>query len=209
MMARIKNSKTIFRSGLPGDFSAPPARQTGAILLIAVVVLVAMTLSALALIKSVNTTNLIAGNLGFRESALLASERSTERALHYLDVECTGSCLYEDGKDNGKGKACYWSTRTDPTSDKNWDVLMNELTPCGFSDGAGNNVWYVIQRLCLKKNKSPTEAQCSLSPNCRRESGLSVGGTGGCSGNKIYYRITTRVNGPRNTAVYTQTIITK
>jgi Tfp pilus assembly protein PilX len=214
-MKHSKNSQIMTR----GEFPVHPARQAGAILLIAMVVLVAMTLSALALIKSVNTTNLIAGNLGFRESALLASDRSMEKALNFLDNLCTGKCLYEDnGNDpaikNSEGK-CYWATReNEPTeaNGKTWEDVMDDLNAsnanCGFSDGAGNNVWYVIQRLC-RKTGAVSKAQCSWSPHCKLTGSAGAGGSSGCSTSMIYYRITTRVNGPRNTAVYTQTVIAK
>ena len=53
--------------------SGLPSRQAGAVLIIALFVLIAMTLSALSLMRSVNTTNLIAGNLAFHESAVLSA----------------------------------------------------------------------------------------------------------------------------------------
>jgi Tfp pilus assembly protein PilX len=221
MTTQIENGQSISRSGYSKEFSRnfsnTPSRQTGAILLIAMVVLVAMTLSALALIKSVNTTNLIAGNLGFRESALLASDHSMEQALLYLDEECTGDCLRKDHGDDGK--KCYWATRVDPDPEvsdrKNWEVLMNKLSPCKLDDDeAGNTVSYVIQRLCRNKDETGktdeekwTNAQCSYGTSpctgCSNSEGFAE------PDRNIFYRITTRVKGPRNTAVYTQTIITK
>jgi Tfp pilus assembly protein PilX len=46
-----------------------PRRQRGAILFIALIVLVAMSLAGIALMRSVDTNVLIAGNLAFRQSA--------------------------------------------------------------------------------------------------------------------------------------------
>jgi Tfp pilus assembly protein PilX len=202
-MKQIKNSKVISR----GDFHSLPVRQEGAILLIAVVVLVAMTLSALALIKSVNTTNLIAGNLGFRESALLSSERSTERAVRYLEKDI--ETLHDDDLPN-----CYKATRDDPSGKRTWENVINDVVEdsrakCGSRDAAGNNVWYVIHRLCKEKG-SPDSAKCSISPTGVEGGSLKTGEKGTTDSiDQYYYRVTTRVNGPRNTTVYTQTILAK
>ncbi|GHU06584.1 hypothetical protein FACS1894158_13460 [Betaproteobacteria bacterium] len=184
--------------------NSAPARQSGAILLIAMVVLVAMTLSALALVKSVNTTNLIAGNLGFRESALLSSERSTERAVKFLRDNANDDHLYTSHMDTPD--ECYSAVRIDPTDGKNWDELIGRNNKCGSRDAAGNNVWYVIHRLCESEGK-PSKSYCSKSPRLARGGSEATGGTGSTGYTQYYYRITTRVNGPRNTAVYTQTIV--
>jgi Tfp pilus assembly protein PilX len=183
--------------------------QSGAILLIAMVVLVAMTLSALALVKSVNTTNLIAGNLGFRESALLSSERSTERAVKFLQNKASNNYLHTSHMD--EADQCYSAVRIDPTDSKGWDELIGKNNKCGSRDAAGNNVWYVIHRLCEATGYpygKPDKTYCSKSPRGNNDSSQQTGPNTDSSGTpQIYYRITTRVKGPRNTAVYTQTII--
>jgi Tfp pilus assembly protein PilX len=191
----------------------PSARQSGAVLLIALVVLIAMTLSALALIKSVNTTNLVAGNLAFRESAVLYAERATEYAIRWLRANSGGAVLHQNGAD-GSG---YLAVRRDPAIDQSWDnlwrtALVNSavsvpIVGSGDTDLSGNRVSYVIQRLC--KKTGPVDVfECSVSP-------LDSGGSSHVSGSGspllddfyVYYRITARVAGSRNTNVYTQTIV--
>jgi type IV pilus assembly protein PilX len=188
--------------------NTPPSmadRQRGAVLLISLVVLVIMTLSALALIRSVNLTNLIAGNLAFRESALLSSERSTETAMTWL-AAASAATLYDASTDNG-----YQAIRTDPATGQSWDAFwiatLADQSVTGTADVAGNTVSYVIQRLC-DATGSPQTVNCAKSPS------TNVGGSqsGGSSiflgsGSQVYYRITTRVAGPRNTTAYTQTIV--
>lgn len=180
-------------------------RQRGAVLLIALVILVVMTLSALALIRSVNMTNLIAGNLAFRESALLSSERSTETALTWL-ASADAATLYDVSASNG-----YQAVRADPATGQSWDAFwiatLADQSVTGTADVAGNTVSYVIQRLC-DATGSPQTVNCAKSPS------TNVGGSqsGGSSiflgsGSQVYYRITTRVAGPRNTTAYTQTIV--
>ena len=50
--------------------------QRGVVLFIALIVMVAMSLAAIALIRSVDTTNILIGNLAFRQSSILPSEHS-------------------------------------------------------------------------------------------------------------------------------------
>jgi hypothetical protein len=166
-----------------------------------------MTLSALSLIRSVNTTNLISGNLAFRESAILSSERGTEAALNdwlLPNSAPSKTALHNDSKEHG-----YLATRVDPKTGEKWETFWND-TLDGQSvtiaeDAAGNTISYVIHRLCEKPG-APYLANCS-----RRRS--DAGATHDLAkaplgtDNQIYYRITSRVKGPRDTVVYTQTVI--
>jgi type IV pilus assembly protein PilX len=74
-------------------------------------------------------------------------------------------------------------------------------------DAAGNTVSYVIRRLCTMVG-APHAANCAKSPT-----GINTGGSFGAGGvsqitnNQVYYRITTRIAGPRNTVAYIQTIV--
>jgi hypothetical protein len=180
------------------------------------IVLVAMTLSALALIRSVNITNLVSGNLAFRESAVLSAERSTEIALDWLASK-SGTVTDEDGitsknvalftNDTTSG---YFASRADPASAQSWDAFwdasLKTHAVSGVADVAGNTVSYVIHRLC-KNTGLPKSAECSKPPFGSSGNSYVPGSDVLPTSSQIYYRITTRVAGPRNTVVYTQTII--
>lgn len=191
-------------------------RQRGVVLLIALVVLVAMTLSALALIKSVNMTNLISGNLAFRESAVLYAERATEHAIAWLveKADHSPSTLFHD--DGGGG---YLAVRKDPATGKSWEDLWRDslqdhaislpVVGGGETDPTGNRVEYVIQRLCEETGTPANDkAKCGKPPHEAAGGTSSVGIPSlGLTNPQIYYRVTARVKGPRNTVVYTQMII--
>jgi Tfp pilus assembly protein PilX len=185
----------------------PPSQQAGVVLPIALIVLVAMTLSALALIRSVNMTTLVAGNLAFRESAVLSAERSTEVALQWLVLHSGegDTELHNNSTANG-----YQAVREDPANDQNWDTFWNQkLAAQAKSSGvdvAGNRVSYVIHRLCDAPG-APLPTRCSKPPI--NTSGDSTSGVTEVlpKSSQIYYRITTRVAGPRYTVAYTQTIV--
>src|SRR3954465_1126782 len=80
-------------------------RQRGAILFIALIVLVAMSLAGIALMRSVDTNVLIAGNLVFRQGATAGADRGIEDARTWI--------MANPGflnNDTPPGMAFYWST---------------------------------------------------------------------------------------------------
>ena len=59
-------------------------RQRGVVLFIALIVMVAMSLAAIALIRSVDTTNILIGNLAFRQASILPANIAVEQAAAAL-----------------------------------------------------------------------------------------------------------------------------
>ena len=59
-------------------------RQRGVVLIIALIALVIMTLAALAMIRSVDTSNLIAGNMAFQQAATHSGDSGIEAAITWL-----------------------------------------------------------------------------------------------------------------------------
>lgn len=186
------------------------AKQQGVVLLIALIVLVALTLAGVALVRSVDTTNLIAGNMSFHESAVQAGERSTEMAIaNWLGPhkKISDSTLFTNSLDNG-----YRAARQDPPAGTSWDAFwnstLNAQATTGTADAAGNTVSYVIHRLCSGTG-NPAVVDCSKPPSGSNpgESTTTPGSGGNINDNQVYYRITTRIVGPRSTVAYIQTII--
>jgi len=184
------------------------ARQGGAVLFIALIVLVAMSLAGIALIRGVDTANLIAGNLAFKQNATHGGDWGVEQGRTWLQAQ-PAAALYADvpGLYSAAMQTGLDFTATDPSApDFDWDA--NSFGP--LTDPAGNEVRYVIHRMCdLAGNPG--------SVNCVRTSlGGTTGGTqggatyGGAalpSTSQIYYRITARVTGPRNTVSYVQVMV--
>ena len=61
-----------------------PSQQRGVVLLIALIILVAMTLAGIGMMRSVDTGNMIAGNLAFRQATLQAGDAGTSQAYSEL-----------------------------------------------------------------------------------------------------------------------------
>ena len=187
----------------------PPAHrrnERGVVLLISLIVLVVMTMSAIALIRSVNMSNLVAGNLAFRESAVLAGERSTEAALvNWLTPNASGAALHSHSAANG-----YRAVREDPGAGVSWDAFWNNTlaaqSVAGSIDVAGMSVSYVVHRMCDGVG-APHLVNCAKPSNPTAGGSQSAGGITSATSTQIYYRITTRITGPRNTVAYTQTVV--
>ena len=67
--------------------------QDGVVLFIALIVLVAMTLAGIAVMRSVDTNVLIAGNLAFRNAATSAGDAGIEAARNWLATQTAGGLV--------------------------------------------------------------------------------------------------------------------
>src|SRR5436190_18512507 len=72
------------------------ARQRGVVLVIALIVLVAMTLVAIGTLRSVDTSNVVAGNLGFKQATLNGTDQAVETAYRYLATNLGSTTLVND-----------------------------------------------------------------------------------------------------------------
>jgi len=199
--------------------------QRGMVLILSIVVLVAMSLAGIALMRSVLAGNRVAGNAAFQQAASMAADVGTERAIAWLEqqarqTDATGAPvnrLWTHKTIGGTETVGYRAIREDPdpsfneTWEEAWAVhvaeanRINTLPP----DAAGNMVSYLIQRLCTYEGDPAGGANCEASPvQATATAGNSKG-----AGQKmklpprIYYRITVRVEGPRNAVSFTQSIV--
>lgn len=184
--------------------------QRGAVLFIALIVLVAMSLAGIALIRGVDTANLIAGNLAFKQGATHGGDWGVEQARLWLGGKAAAD-LYNDAPTDG-----YWAamqtgldfTATDP-SKPDFDWLANSRN-LGGDPGGNPEVRVVIHRMCTAPG--PVASTSCVSTSLLGTSGQSqVGATLSqiplASTTQVYYRITARVTGPRNTVSYVQVMV--
>ena len=187
-----------------------PVRQRGAVLFIALIVLVAMTLAGIAIMRSVDTATLIAGNIAFKQGALQSGDRGLEQAYQWLVAN--RSTLATTNLAQG-----YFSSQ----ANVNWNdagswanaVIVSPPNP----DAAGNTVSYVIHRMCNCPNTGVSGNcatgefnQCALdnpvgvAPPPAQGDSFVVGSPGYLQDPQVFYRITVRSQGPRNTASFIQ-----
>ncbi len=198
------------RIDLPVRFVSPQ-RQKGVVLMIALIMLVSLTLAGIALVRSVDTTTIIAGNLGFKQSATSSGDLGNEQAIAFLESYNSGTTLH--AAIGGQGQ--YVPFVENPGAGQTWDTFWQNVIGANAkalvpaTDAAGNSASYVIHRLCNSAGDPVSVADCAISPASAANSGSSKG-AGVVALNfsaAIYYRITTRVVGPRNTVSYIQTVI--
>jgi Tfp pilus assembly protein PilX len=190
----------------PRRLRAPRAarRQRGVVLFVALIVLIIMTLAGLALLRQMGVGTSIAGNVAFKENATSVADRGTEAARAWIIAN--SAITSNDSVANGYLSS--WAGSVDPTT-FDWD--HQSLTLVDDQAQTGNTARIIIQRLCAVANMSALDPaqRCSDSLN---DSGASKGGGGypsGLSGTSSspFYRVTTRVDGPRNTVSYTQVLM--
>ncbi|MCD6735337.1 MAG: hypothetical protein LT103_17300 [Burkholderiaceae bacterium] len=202
-----------------------PGRQRGITLLIALIALVAISLGGLALMRMVDAGIMISGNLAFKQTAAHAGDAGTEAAIEWIAAN-------SDQLASDVAAAGYYATwRTgcdllgtrsaDPEDDVVWAAGSTPLANCGMVAAAvasdrlpeGYAATYVINRMCDSEG-SPNDPSlfCSSYLSTSGGSGSTKGGASygqmpltGTS--QQYYRITTRVVGPRNTESIVQAIV--
>ncbi|AIY43267.1 Type IV fimbrial biogenesis protein PilX [Collimonas arenae] len=184
------------------------------VLFVALIVLIAMTLAALALMRSVDSANIIAGNLAFQEAATHSADTGVEAATAWLQTNNTGSTL--DADDSTNGYAANGSAATNsPGAGQSWDnfwsssLATTRARQAVALDSAGNNVSYVIDRLCNNAGSKTGGASCVASPVVQAATGNAeeAGQIPLNAPSVVYYRITVRVSGPRNTVSYVQAVV--
>lgn len=199
-------------------------KEGGVVLIIALIVLVAMTLASVAMVRSVDTSTLIAGNLAFKQSGVSSGDAGINAAIEWLNAN--GGTLQEDIPASGyyaTGQNCLDLTGNGaqpgrdcrpPFSAFDWADSGSVRTLS--LDGAGNEVSYVIHRLC-KESGPLTSEKCSV-----EESGQAGSSRGGARemltyqpgswnsvANRGYYRITVRVAGPRSNVSFVQAVVSR
>lgn len=176
-------------------------------MLIALIALVALTLAGVAMLRSVDTSVGIAGNIAFSQTATQSSDLGVQVAFVWLTANAGGTTLQNTDTNSG-----YYSS----VNELNWfsmnswaaAVVLNNGTP----DAGGNVVRYVIHRMCTHPNVAynGVNNQCALYyPMGAAGTGnsLAVGATTFQGLPLVYYRVTTRVDGPSNTVSVSQTTI--
>jgi hypothetical protein len=110
--------------------------------------------------------------------------------------------------DSRAGYFEVWNASFDPLT-YDWDAAGNsvQLTP---DDGTGNAVSYVIHRMCnLTGTIAAAGQQCVLAQPFSTTGSNQVNSltSGVGTSKKPFYRITSRVKGPRNTLSFVQVMV--
>lgn len=187
-------------------------REQGVVLFIALIVLVAMALAGIALMRSVDTTVALAGNLAFRQSATQAADRGIEAATQWLVTQnSTPNTLHSNDAAEGYFSAAP-ASEPDWYDAANWEDADAGLTPKTLAaDAAGNVISYVIHRMCTQAGQPPGGANScgtlQLAPTSIPGASKVAGTTPFKAPPTYYYRVTARAVGPHNSVSIVQSMV--
>lgn len=219
------------KTHFPKKLIANRQQQAGVVLFIALIALVVMSLAAVALIRSVDTNSQIAGNLAFRQTSVISSSYGVEAMADTL-----GTLLYEDSYQNGTGAggkpAGYYATCnnfditvpvTRPCSggrltlDASWNAGVRSALASGIGmdaggkDQYGNTIEYIVERMCTATGV-PSDANCLFDGQLEDNNSkvvlkLNLTGAPESTTDVPIYRVTVRIQGPKNTVSFIQSFI--
>ena len=191
-----------------------PRAQRGTMLIIALIVLVSLTLAGVAMMRSVDTASIVAGNIAFKQSTIVASDQGIQQAYGWLAGAAGGATLYSDGV-AGTASQGYLSTVASNETASWWDDPLQWGTAYqvngGFADASGNIISYLIHRMCppTLSGKAPNST-CASTADSTMVSGEGVDQSMANFFTRppaYHYRVTVRTQGPRNSVSIVQTMI--
>jgi len=168
--------------------------QRGVVVFLALVAVLTMALSAVALMRVVDTTSAVAGNLGFMQSAVGASDAAVEHAVAALfervlivdpsrDDVAQGYLAALQSGENARGvPVALQSTTAYPA-----------LAPV-VDAGNGNTVRYVIERMCAAAGPP---VNCNLVPTSAAPGAPRV----------PLFRQSIRIDGPGGATAFVQAFL--
>ncbi len=200
-------------------------RQRGVVLFFTLIALLAMSLAAVALIRSVDTSALIAGNLAFKQSTTVSADAGIAASMNALtamqnlaapgsniDTDATFPLNVTDTTVN-RGYFAFFDPNFDVVH-TSWTGLSYQSVNAGAPDASGNTVRFIIQRMCRISNVGLKNADCLLAAPLKNTGSASVDSapehcdetTMDCTknGQPAQTRITVRADGPNSSVSYVQ-----
>lgn len=194
---------------------ASGSRQRGVVMMVAMIVLVAMTLAGIALTRSMDTTNMIAGNMAFKQASVQSADVALEQAVAFVEANGGTGALGGDLLASGYRASVDYAP---PAMDTFWSNLESANSICylgsagctsnksnAVADTSGNTLGYVIERMCQGTTCAAVQHQVQSGGCCEGPDCVDIP----CYSNDQMFRITVRVTGPRNTSTYVQTFVTQ
>lgn len=195
-------------------------RQRGTALFVALIMLVAMSIAAVSLVRSVDTTVVITGNLAFQQTALQVADYGIEAAAGDLVTIKANSpearwrrgdtCAIPGGSRTAFN---YYPTLFERAS--TGSPTIDGVTYTGGYPGVPSLDWNTVP--CVTNTRIPAgyavqyliDRLCNHATNCvadnPQEGGSRRAGQARFSGaQSIHYRVTVRVSGPNNAQSFVQ-----
>jgi type IV pilus assembly protein PilX len=191
-------------------------RQKGTSLLVAMVALVAMMTAGMALIRSVDSANLAAGNFQMQQSAEQNIDMGINEALLAYLQSPTNMALSIDNRNVNDATKAYWAIRQLQSTEGVPLALVNLPAPAWTATGPALTGWpgeqidansmqlrrYYVERLCSATGIASANT-CQM--YTMEYPSDSISNTGASDSDVLpYIRMTVRVDGPKGTTSYAQ-----
>ena len=182
-------------------------KEKGVVLIFALIVMAAMIVTVLALMRSNDTSNSLTTNMVLKEGALISGNNAIEAAIDELNALTVNELRTNHPQ---KGYYSTGQTNIDLKTGINWEADGNGIFAKVLDkDDLGNTSAYVIHRMC--ETAGPVETSgCVTNIRAGGNETSSKGGSGltPLSGTvSVYYRITVKVVGPKNTQGFLQAMV--
>jgi Tfp pilus assembly protein PilX len=184
------------------------SRQRGVVLIFSLIILLILTIGAVALMRSMNNSLFGAGNLAFRRDLVNQSEQAIANVLVEFK---TGGALV--GLTTANVQASNYSATILPTNAQGVPTALLDNGVFGTVGTAANDITgatpdvqirYVIDRLCAAGTVLPTPTACVQSISSP-PGGTALPNAPVTAPSATVYRLSVRVSGPRSTQVFLQT----
>jgi type IV pilus assembly protein PilX len=183
---------------------------------ISLIVMVALSIAAIALVRSVDTTTTIIGNLGFRLASIQPANLAVEKAAAALFVDADPAhAVHIANRYLDYGPENYYASRQVGNEDLARGVPHQLLSKSNFTlgnvivddtaGGQATEIRYVIERMCIGPGPA-TNGNCDLVPP-KQPTGDTIGEAGLGGASIPFYRVTVRVDGPQNTTSFLQAML--
>ncbi|KQW02592.1 hypothetical protein [Rhizobacter sp. Root1221] len=201
-----------------------PRGQRGVVLLFALIALAIMMIASVALVRSFNSSMYTSGNVAFKRDMQNQAQRAVTAAL--ATVQGTGALITPLARSTAKAQYNYSATSLETTAEGIPKVLLidAETFDQTWTAGAivpadqGITIRYVVDRLCNSEGLDTDlgAARCQIvGPPQKGGSGSHLinpedtsSSGGGSLQLQIVYRISVRVDGPRNSQSFYQSTFT-
>lgn len=195
--------------------------QRGVVLFFTLIALLAMSLAAVALIRSVDTSALISGNLASKQMVITGAERGIADAMGQLANMRNASAVDLDLDAshplNQTNLAAYHGYYSSFNSGLDVTGLLAWVIPNGSvnmgKDASGVSVSYIIQRMCRTPNVTKLNADCVVGPGSDDGNNVAVkNATQACPtctppGEPAVTRITVKATDSRNSTSFIQEFV--
>lgn len=204
----MKSAPTYSRRLVLSGSTKYPNRQRGIILIVTLFALIILMISGIALVRSFDSSLVLAGNMAFKRDLVNQGERGMAAAI--LSMNGSGALVSEITRQSDLVSSNYSASLLTTDVHGIPTILLNDdtWTTAGMSAAdikdtvSGVTIRYVIDRLCAVSGAAST-ANCIVgsygdkggTANVKRAAGITP----------PVYRISVRVTGPRNTQTYLQT----